>query len=65
MSTETINGIINDLDIKDTQWKNTVSNRTQVVTKTIDMGIWVVGTLIQIFIKSSYTETKFSKKESS
>ena len=29
------------------------------------MGIWVVGTLIQIFIKSSYTETKFSKKESS
>ena len=65
MSTETINGIINDLEIKDTQWKNIVSNRTQVVTKTIDMGIWVVGTLIQIFIKSSYTETKFSKKESS
>ena len=65
MSTETINGIINDLDITDTQWKNTVSNRTQVVTKTIDMGIWVVGTLIQIFIKGSYTETKFSKKESS
>ena len=38
------------------------SNRTPVLTKSMNMGIWVVGGLNQLFITDSLTETKFSKK---
>ena len=31
--------------------------------KSMNMGIWVVGTLNQLFIKGFYTEIQFSKKK--
>ena len=37
-------------------------NKTQVLTKSMNMGIWVVVTSNQLFITGSFTETKFSKK---
>ena len=39
------------------------SNRTPVLTKSMNMGIWVVGRLNQLFITDSLTETKFSKNK--
>ena len=39
------------------------SNKTKVRTKSINMDIWVIGTLNQLFIiRGSYTEIKFSKE---
>ena len=38
------------------------SHKTPVLAKSRNMGIWVVGTSNQLFIRGSYTETKFSKK---
>ena len=35
--------------------KNAPSNKTQALTKIISMGIWVIGTLKQLFIRGSYT----------
>ena len=46
---------------KDTH-RYTPSNKTQAVTKIMDMDIWVMGTLNQLFIRSSYTQIKVSKK---
>ena len=37
--------------------ENIPSSRTQALTKSMDMGIWIVGTL-----RDSYTKIKFSKK---
>ena len=33
-----------------------------MLTKIMNMNIWVVGTSNQLFRRSSYTDTKFSKK---
>lgn len=41
--------------------ENAPSNKTQALKKIINMGIWVVDTWKQVFIRSSYTEFKFSK----
>ena len=41
------------------------SNKNPALTKSMNMDIWVVATSNQLFIRSSYTETKFSKKQSS
>ena len=38
------------------------SNKTPTFTKSTNMGIWVVGTSNQLFIRGSLTETKFSSK---
>ena len=46
-----------------THSKNAPSNKTQVITKSMNMEIWEVGTLNQLFIRGSYTEIKFSKKK--
>ena len=42
---------------KDTHSENTPSNKTQALTKSMNMGIWVVGTSNQLFIRGSCTET--------
>ena len=38
------------------------SNRIQALMKSLNMDIWIIGTLNQIFIRSSYAKIKFSKK---
>ena len=38
------------------------SNKTQALTKNINMKICVVGTLNLVFIRGSFNEIKFSKK---
>ena len=49
--------------IKDTHWEKILSNKTQALTKSRNTGIWVVATSNELFIRTSETETKFSKKE--
>ena len=49
---------------KDTHREKAPSNETPVLTKSTSMGICVVSTTSQLLIRGSYTETKFSKKES-
>ena len=46
----------------DTHRENTPSNKTEVLTKSIDMYIWATGILNQLFIRCFYTQAKFSKK---
>ena len=47
--------------VKDTNREKVSSNETQALTESIKMGIWVVGTSSQLFIKGSYTKIQFSK----
>ena len=47
---------------KDTHRENTPSNKTETFTKNMNMSIWAVGILNQLFIRDSYTQFKFSKK---
>ena len=49
--------------VKDTHRENSPSNKTKALTTSMDMCIWEIGLLNQLFISSSYTETKFKKKE--
>ena len=54
----------NETFLKDTRRENAPSNKTQALTKSINMGIWVIGILNQqllILKLASYTH-KFSKK---
>ena len=53
--------ICNNLS-KNTHRKNTPSNKTQAVTKSMNVDLWVFGILNQLFITGSYNQTKFSKK---
>ena len=48
--------------LKDTHREIEPLNKTPAFTKSMNMDIWVVGTSNQLFIRGSYTETKFSKK---
>ena len=48
--------------IKDTYRENTSSNKTEALTKSINMGIWEIGTLNQLVIRVSCSEIKFSQK---
>ena len=41
------------LFLKDTHREKAVSNKTPALTKSTNMGIWVVGTLNQLFIRGS------------
>ena len=52
-------------DFKDTHRKKSPSNETAALTKSMNMDIWVNGTLKQVFVRGSLTETRFSKKQSS
>ena len=48
--------------IKDTHRENTPSNKTHVLTKTVIIDIWVVGTLNQLFVIGCYTQIYLKKK---
>ena len=41
--------------------ENTPLNKTQAIAKSMNMDIWVVSTLSQLFIGDSYTQVKFWK----
>ena len=45
------------LSIKDTHMENTPSNKTHALTKSMNVDILVVGTLNQLFLRSSYTRS--------
>ena len=47
---------------KDTHREKSPSSRTQALTKSMNMDIWLVGALDQLVIRGSYTEPKISKK---
>ena len=47
--------------LKDTHRGKAPSNKTPALWKSTNMGVWVVGTLNQLFIRGSQTETKLSK----
>ena len=48
--------------LKDTHREKAPSNEAPVLTKSTNMGIWVLGTSNQLFMRYFYSETKFSKK---
>ena len=47
---------------KDIHRENTPWNKTQVPTKSMNVDIWVTGTLIQLFIRGSTTQIEFPRK---
>ena len=47
--------------IKDTHREKATSNKTPVLKKSTNMGMWHVGTSNQLFVRGSQTETKVSK----
>ena len=51
-----------DVKVKDTNRKKAPSKKTPAPRKSTNMGVWTFGTLNQLFIKGSLTETKLSKK---
>ena len=48
--------------LRNTHSENTSSNKTEALTKSIIIYIWVIGILNQLFMRNSYTQIKFSKK---
>ena len=48
--------------INDTHREKAPSNKTQALIKSMNMGVWVIGILNQLFRRSSYNRIKFSKK---
>ena len=50
---------------KDTHRESTPSNKTETLTKNMNMYIWAIGILNQLFIRDSYTQRlNFQKNES-
>ena len=49
-------------NFKDTHWEKVPLNKTQAITKSMNMDIWVVATSNLLFKRGSYNEIKFSKK---
>ena len=50
-----------NFNLKDTPRENTLSNKTEALTKSMNMYIWAIGILNQLFIRDCYTSVKFSK----
>ena len=48
--------------LKYTDREKAPPNKTPALRKSTNMGVWAVGTLNQLFIRGSLTETKLSKK---
>ena len=61
--TEIISNVSSRISFKDTLREKASLNKTPVLTKSMNMDIWVVGTWNQLFITGSYTEPKFSKNK--
>ena len=51
-----------DIASKDTHRENTLSNKTETLTKSMNIYIWAIGTLNQIFLRGCHIQIKFSKK---
>ena len=49
--------------VKDIERENTPSNKTQALTKSVNMCIWEIRVSNQLFTKGSYTEIKFLKTQ--
>ena len=47
--------------LNNTLSENALTNKTQALTKSMKVGIWVIGTFFQLFVRGSYAEIKFSK----
>ena len=41
---------------------NTISNKTETLTRSMNMYVQAIGTLTQLFVRGSYTQIKSSKK---
>ena len=41
---------------------NTISNKTEALTRSMNMYVWAIGTLTQLFVRGSCTQIKASKK---
>ena len=48
--------------IKHTHRENKPSNKNEELRKSLNIYIWAIGILNQLFIRDSYTQIKFSKK---
>ena len=48
---------------KDTHREKTATNKTPMLTKGMNMDIWVVGTSYQVFMRGFSTETNFQKNK--
>ena len=48
--------------LKDIHRANTPSDKTEALTKSMNMYIWAAGILNQLFIRDYYTQIKFTKK---
>ena len=48
--------------VKDTHRENILCNKTEALAKGLNMYIWAIGVLSQLFIRDSYIQVKFSKK---
>ena len=48
---------------KDTHRENTLSDKTETLTKSMNIYILAISILNQLFIRGSYTQIKFSKNE--
>ena len=46
---------------KDVHWENIPSNKTKTITESMNMRLWEIGTLNQLFIRSSNSEIKSLK----
>ena len=55
--------VLKESSFKDTHRENTLPNKTQVLTKSMNINIWVIGTLSQLFKRASHAQFKFSKKK--
>ena len=52
------NKLLNYYLVQDSHTENTPSNKTQALTKSTNMDIWLIGTLTQLFIRGFYTRIK-------
>ena len=50
------------IKLKDTHRESAPQNKTQKLKQNMNVDIWVVSTLNQLFIRDSYNEIKFKKK---
>ena len=54
--------ILSPVPLRVTCRENTPSNKTEALMKSINIYIWAIGILNQLFVKNSYNQIKFSKK---
>ena len=49
--------------LENTHRANIPSNKTEALTESMNMYIWAIGALNELFLRDSYTQTKFLKNE--